>query len=321
MPKEINWDDADEVAKLRGDVAEDGEGDKDADAKKPEAEAEAEDKKAEGDDGGGKDADKKDGDKEPLIPKSRLDAKNKLLQEERERREALEAKLAEADARDRKATQDNAVNAQAQRMQVLNDTVIELDTKINDALADGDRTLATRLRGEQRQLERQIIRAEMDEQAVQTSSQTKEEMRLDMTVDHLEEIYPQLNPDGDEFDSDLVTQIQELRAGFVATGKYTQTQALLQAVSVYIPTDERVKAADDGTGKSKQNEVKDERKEQALRKAVDAQGKQPPDLDGVGDDSDKQGLKDEIDTKKLTFDDLESMPLEKLKQLRGDHRV
>lgn len=333
---EIDWDDPDAVAALRGDNVTDevdeAENDVDTEKQTDEVEAKAEETEVESADGDGDDADDTDADdsdtkasdKEPLIPKSRLDSKNKQLKEERARSEELERKLAEADKRDATAAKAQTVNQQQQRMQVLNDAVADLGEKVIDAIADGDRKLAAKLQSEQRVMEREIVRIEMQESAVETRSQTKEEVRLDLTIDQLEEMYPQLDPDGDDFDAKLVENIQELRLGFLNTGKYSASQALLKAVSTYIKDEDRVKEApvQETDGETEvQKTVKAERKQKALKKSVKAQKQQPPDLKGVGDDADTAGIQGEIDANKLTLDDLEKMPMDQLKKLRGDYRV
>ena len=352
---EIDWDDPDAVARARGDVV-DSELDKDNDetpeeetdeeqpSKESEDETEEEGEKDE-EETDEEDGDEDDGDeesggdtKEPMLPKSRYDAANQKYKDAAARVEELEARIAEMDRAGEEATakqQREVAQARDDELAKLQTTIDEIDHKIEDAHADGDRKLAAQLRQEQRQMERKLARAEVKAETAAASVQTREEVRLELTIEQLEEMYPQLDPGTEkdpnpEFDGALVAEILELKNAYLATKKYSPSQALLKATGMFmrdVPTGEAETETgeeenDDGVQDTEaQKKTRETRKKKALKKAVDAQKKQPPDTQGVGDDSDTSGIKDSVDPSKISLKDLDNMPLDELKRLRGDHRV
>jgi hypothetical protein len=331
---EIDWDDPDSVAAARGDDpdgTDTGEyggedtaaaGATDAAAKDTSKQEDTGDdgeagKKAAGDDtkASGGDAGEESGEdtdgkpaKEKMIPKSRLDAKtaqNKALQERLARFEQAEQAAASAkDADDAKA----GIEAE----------LTTLDEAINKAIADDDLAEANRLRGEVRGKERELWQMDLDAKAAATTDETREQVRLDLTIDHIESTYEEFNPDSDEYSQETVDKVQELRAGFYATGQYTPTQALLRAMDFALPKKDMgdVENAADEAGKKADKEA--ERTKAGLKKATDAANKQPPDASKVGEDSSKHGLQDDINVDKLSYEDVASLPEATLKRMRGD---
>lgn len=342
---EIDWDDPEAVAAARGDTPEDEGGDeeqslhrtdeeqaeidakaaegkdddKDADkskaADKGDAAAEAGDEgKKEGEDGSDAEADaskKPDEDadkKEAMIPKSRLDTKtkqNKALQDRIDRYEQQDTAAATA------KTVDDA-------KAVIETELGDLDAAITKAIVDDDPDEATRLRGVVRTKERELWQIDMDASAATTTDETREQVRLDLTIDHIESTYDQFNPDSKGYEQETVDKVQELRDGFFATGKYTATQALLRAMDYVLPKKDMndVKDVADGAGKKADKEA--ELTKAGLKKATDAANKQPPDASKSGDDSDKHGLGEELNVDKLTYEDVASLPEATLKRMRGD---
>lgn len=330
----IDWDDADAVAAARGDdpdgnldegernpnrtdeeqveidakAAEDKEkadADKSGDDKKDaEAKAGDEGEKAEGDDTE-KSGEDKNG---KMIPKSRLDAKTKQNRELQARLDRMEK--AEADAAITKETGDIRTGIESE--------LTEMDAAINKAIADDDMEEATRLRGVVRSKERELWQLDMSESAAATTDETREQVRLDLTIDHIESTYDQFNPDSKGYEQETVDKVQELRKGFYATGEYTPTQALLRAMDFVLPkkdmNDMKDAAADAGAKANKEAELT----KAGLKKATDAANKQPPDASKLGDDADKHGLQDEINVDKLSYEDVASLPEATLKRMRGD---
>ena len=121
-----------------------------------------------------------------------------------------------------------------------------------------------------------------------------------------------LDPRSEDYDKDLIERVQELRYGLQQSGRYTPTQALIQALSYVLPADTVSEPTEPPV------EAGNKRQEQALKKAVDSAKKQPASAKDVGLDSDKAGMKGDIDPSKLTVEDLENLPMETLRRLRGD---
>lgn len=315
-------DDADAESEDEGDEGDEDDQDDEADDAEDDAEdedpAEDEDEDLESD---SDDADdEEDEDEEPkskkhFIPKSRYDSVAQRNKELQARLDALESEQAT----------EAQQQARSDREKELNDQIDSLDEKINEALLDGEAEEATKLRREQRAVERELFKLESTETSKSEANNMREQMRLDLTIDQIEADFPQLNPkDEKAFDQALVDQIQELREAYDATGKYSPSQSLLKAVQMFVkdePAAEDIDAGDEPPAKPKKNakEVVAKRKKKAVEKAVDAAKKQPPNTDDVGEDSDKGGITKEIDPSRLSEADFDKLPAETLRRLRGDY--
>lgn len=239
-------------------------------------------------------------DKEPMLPKSRYDS---VARQNRE----LEARIAELEQAGKQKEADVAREEQTKSMETH---IAELDVQYAEAVKEGDTDAMAQLRAQQREAEREMYRMEMQETGESSAAQAREQVRLDLTIDAIEENYEQLNPEADGYDQKLVDEIQELRAGFEATGRYSPTQALIKAVKTLVP--DPVSEVEDPT--SKTTSTKD------LRKKVDAANKQPPDINDVGEQGNAAG-KDTEDPSALDLsaEDFESLPESTLKRMRGDN--
>lgn len=309
--QEIDWNDEEAVRKLRGDVVDEADPDEtpdpkeddddgvqkqETDAKKPKAEEEVE---------GDEDDEEDKGKKEPMIPKSRYDSK---AAENRELKERLDRIEREKQTEARKTQKQETTTSLEAEIETLEDQLYE-------AIGKDEMDKAKELRKQIRGKERELFQSEMKESATETSDRTREQVRLDLTIDHIEQTHEQFNPDSDKYDAALVSKVQELRAGFEATGNYTPTQALLKAIDVYMPKGAVKEVEKAGTDKK----VDEERRKAGLKKATDAANKQPVDADGVGDDADAAGKKGELNADKLTYDDVANLPESTLKRMRGDY--
>jgi myosin heavy subunit len=237
--------------------------------------------------------------KEPMLPKSRYDS---VAAKNRE----LEARIAEMEAAG-KAKQ--VAQQREEQTNEMEDLISRLDADYAEAVKDGDTEAMSRIRKEQRAAEREMYRMEMQESDQRSVSQAQEQVRLDLTIDAIEQQYEQLNPESDNYAQNIVDQIQELRSGFEATGRYTPTQALVRAVKFVLPDNPVAAAQAAPQAKPKGN----------LSKKVAAANAQPPSMDGVGDQGNSGG-KTTVDPNPLemTEDDWAALPESTLKRMRGD---
>ena len=207
---------------------------------------------------------------EHMLPKSRYDTvqkRNRALQEkvsrmETEREEMLAAR------RDTPAQEDTGQD----------DRLANLDDKINDALLDGDKDQAKKYRAEQRDIEREIFQVELQESTQSATIQAREQVRLDAAIDFLEVTYDELDVNSETFDQGMVDEMESLRHAFVASGAYSPSQALIKAAKYIFPDVEMVPESP--------SEKRTPKRKAAIKKAVAASSKQPPDISGVGDDAD-----------------------------------
>ena len=236
--------------------------------------------------------------KEPMLPKSRYDS---VAAKNRE----LEAKIA---ALEEAGKTKEAEAKREEQVSSMEETIADLDIKYADAVKDGDTEAMAQIRKQQREAEREMYRMEMQETGQQSAAQAREQVQLDLTIDAIEENYTQLNPESDTYDQDLVNEIQELRAGFEATGRYSPTQALIRAVKLMVPE------APSSVEKTVEKAAKGD-----LKKKVAASNAQPPDLDNVGEQGNSGGKTTaDPNPMEMTLEDMEALPESTLKRMRGD---
>ncbi len=292
-----------------GDKGDEVKPDDDAKAK-ADAEAKAAADKAAADgkagDDDGKTGDDDDGIKG--IPKSRLDGVLKRAREaEAELRKLRAEAKPEPDPKDDKDDDGTISMDQAQeRLEALD---LEIAKAAKDTEDEDGAKLALLIR-EQRELQ-EGVRDARDEEARSTSkSETTEEIQFDRVVNELEESIPQLNPDHEDYDDDMVQETITLAQALRVQGR-TQADAMLLAVG-YMSTKLGIDP----------DAVKDVKLKTDVKKNVDLAKKLPPDLPGVkGTSSDKGGLTGgPADGVRMDDDEFEALRKdeERFKMLRGD---
>lgn len=264
-----------------------GEGDADADADKGDVDAEA--------DKGGH-----------LVPKARMD---RALQRAQKAEAALEQKVGDT-ADDETAV---TVDTLATKVDELADTVDELEDKIEEARGDGDAKAVAELRKERRTAAKELRTTERayqqqvaTEQADSSGNQTIQQVRYDKALLQVEADFPAINPDSKEYDQAVVDDVLELKEAFEMKG-YTSSDALNRAVGYINKAD----GAPAGVEVSK--------RKTDVAKNLDANNKQPPNMDKAGKDSDKAGAKDTVpNAADMTDAEREALPEETRKRMRGD---
>ena len=271
---------------------EDGEEDEDAEGEGEDAEAEAAKAKT----------------KNARIP---LNRHKEILAKERQQREALEQRLAQYE-RGQQVAQTN------EELTSLEDSILAMERKYNSLLADGEIEQATALMSKIRQTERQIVetKAEMRSQAAEVRA--RESARYDIALERIEESYPELNPDDDAYDKELVVDVIDLKAVYQGRGM-PPTKALQAAVKKLLGQDTRAQRnATDVTPRVTDQDVAAERKKGAVQKAADAARRTPPSSRDVGLDSDRAGKLSPRDIMNMKQEDFNKLDEAALAKLRGD---
>lgn len=238
-----------------------------------------------------------------FIPKSRFD---EAVRKERDQKDELARRVKEFEEREqqRAVTQDFS---EAQK------TVKEMIKQHSALLADGELDKASDLMENILAIKEEINDRRAAATAASTKDQVKEEMRYDALVAKLEADYPQINPDDPDFDDASVRKVQAYMAGLMQTAKMSPSQALREAVETLIGSKKAVVA--DG----KAEEVGMRRKADAVKKALDAKGRQPASTRDVGLDHDKQGgALDSSAVMKMSYEEFSKLTDAKLSELRGD---
>jgi hypothetical protein len=251
---------------------------------------------------------KKERDDGPLIPKARFDEQ---LSKERAAREAAERRAAELEASVTKVNRDlNVEKAVAE--------VATLRKEERKALLDGDEDKAAALSTRADLLNRQIAIAESGQMTGQAKDQALEDMRMEMTIERMEDKYPVLNANSDEYSQDLVDDILDKQSGLMQRERLSPSKALAKAVeSVMARQNTPAPAADRaGLAAAKPGET---RKTAAIAKNIDAAARQPGSMKNSGVDSDKAGQTRAIPSASdMSFEEFSSLSEADIAKMRGD---
>lgn len=279
---------------------------KDLKGEEAEAEPEAEE---EGDEEEEKAEDKPKKKADSRIPLSRH---KEILEKERAERKALETQLAQYQHGQQVA--DIGAELTAAETQVLG-----LEKEYAKLLTDGETDKAVETMTKIRALERQITESKSDLKISAAVAQATEQARYNVALERVEEAYPQLNPDHEDYDAELMSDVADMKAMYERRGM-TPTAAMQKAVTrLTKAVTAKQEDAVEVTPQVKKEDVAAERKKAAVAKTLKAVNSQPPSLGKVGMDSDKDG--GGLDAKsvtKMSFKDFSALSDEQLATLRGD---
>jgi hypothetical protein len=329
-----------ELSKLRGDEVEDLEEDE-VEAAKDDEEEEEEPKSKKKDDEEEEeepkskkkdDADEEEeeepkakvkDDKKQVIPKARFD---ELRTKSKAQIEALNKEVEDL-------RKKSAADTRVDDTKKTEDAIANLEKEIDALMADGKTGEAMGKMREVRILERALITAEAKFSSDQARAVAVEQVRLDLMVERLEQEYPQINPDADEYDQDLVDEVMELKSAFEKAGK-SSSEALSKAVK-YVLADKIAAKDEKATDKKKDDEEEEgeedekpkkaskdkgsERKKEAIKRNAKDATKIPAKTDEHGVDSNKKGgAVTTKDVMKMTEEEFEALPESTKARLRGD---
>lgn len=241
--------------------------------------AAAEAKDAEGETKDAEGETKDDPKKDSRIPLARHE---KILQKERDARALVEREL-------KKYQGGEQVADLNQDIRQAEDTVLALEKEYTRLITDGEIEKAAAKMSEIRRTERDISEAKSDAKIATAVSRATENVRYNSALERIESQYPELNPDHDDYDDAVMSEVVELSNGYKAQG-YTPTDALQKAVKKELgaKTVAQTKAVTIAP-RVDAKDVAAERKKAAAGKAVDAVENTPPSTAKVGIDGDKIG--------------------------------
>lgn len=246
-------------------------------------------------------------DDEVKIPKARFDS---AVAKERARAEAAERRLAEIDA----------AQGQIQRnvdIEKAEQDVRELRAQERKALLLGDEDKAAVLSDQADRLNRQIAIAQAKDMSAADKSTAVEQMRMELTIERIVEQYPELNEKSEEFDQDLVDDINDKQAGLMSRERMAPSKALAEAVKYVMRNRTAAPVAE--KGKALGAPVTG-RKEAAVAKNLDAARRQPASTRMVGADSDKHGQTSKLPAvDDMTYEEFSALPAKTKAQMRGDY--
>ena len=250
----------------------------------------------------------RDPDTGKFVPKARFDeqlGKERLARETAERRYAeLEAKLGQV--------------SRSEDVAKLEESVTVMEQQHAKLLLDGDHEAAAKVMRDIRLTERKIALQESSERMSQTASETRESIKMDMVIEKLESTYAALNPNGEEYNAELVDEVLGWQSVYMERHRMSPSQALAKAADKVMATQAAPAAAEPAKGLSAAHAAAPGRKQDQVSKNLAAAGAQPASTKGIGQDSDKAGLAGKIDVNNLTPEDFEALPESMRAQLRGD---
>lgn len=248
---------------------------------------------------------KKDG----RIPLSRH---KEILEKERATRATLEAQLKQFQQGGKVADLNADITA-------AETEIVKLEGEYAKLLTDGETEKAVAVMSKIRTLERNMTDAKADMKTQAAVSLAVENTRYGVALERIEAAFPQLNPDHDDYDEDLMTDVADLKVTYQRRGM-TPTDALQKAVKKLVGTETpKQEAATEVKPQVATKDVAAERKKAAVEKALDASKKTPPSTKDVGFDSDKAGgTISAKDVLKMSYKDFSALPEETLARMRGD---
>lgn len=224
-----------------------------------------------------------------------------------------------------KDTQTAAQNKEFEKRQAR---IEELYEQVEEQRALGNSKEAGKLQKELDGLRADMSRAESRRMAMETTLRSQQVQVFNTTLTQIEAVYPQLVEDSDDFDEDLVGDLEETIKGYEKLG-YSMVDALQKASrrilrydplargkAAYLPGFAGVvpgekKAEEEAP--AKKEPPKAAPKKTDVRKNVEASKKQP--ADPVDDTND---VESKLDMKKISRDDYMKLPAATRARLRGD---
>jgi hypothetical protein len=240
------------------------------------------------------------------IPKSRFD---EAQAKARAKQAALEAEI-------EKLKQGIQSVSVSKTVSELKKSVRDLQDKYEDLLLDGKKDDARKVRIQLDDAREALWEHQTEVKSSAASAAAISELTYNAQLANLESKYPALNPDHDDFDSEVTNEIAFLAESMTKTG-LKRADALAKAVKYVLG---EPPAAKGSKGKDAAAELAAQRAEEARKKAAEADKRQPPGTKGVGVDSDKAGGKGEggIDVMRLSQEKFAKLDAETLAKLRGD---
>lgn len=211
-----------------------------------------------------------------------VDRHEKLLKKERARREELEAQLQQS----RAGQEVVKVNDSLEKIE---DTLVVMEEKYNDLLAEGDTKGAAALMTQIRRKNAELNAMAAQHRDAEVMARAVEKVRYDEALDRIEEAFPELDPDADEHDSEIFQDVVDLMQAGRARG-LSPTKALQRAVQRVMGVDTAAqKRAVTATPRVNEGSVASRRRGDAVKRNIDAARRTPPATHRVGAGNDAAG--------------------------------
>lgn len=245
-----------------------------------------------------------------------LDRHEKLLKKERARREQVESELAQSRAGQQVAKVNDTLE------QVENE-LVGMEEKYNDLLAEGDIKGASQLMTQIRRKNAELNAVTSEQRDAEVMARAVEKVRYDEALDRIEEAYPELDPQSEEYNEDLYQDVVDLMQAGQRRG-LSATKALQRAVQRAVGADTGAqKRATSVAPRVDEGDVASDlaakRRKEAVGRNIDAAKRTPPATHRVSASSDAAG--GALTAKavmQMSEDEFAKLSEKDLARLRGD---
>jgi len=227
-------------------------------------------------------------DKDIRIPKARFD-------EVQAKARAREQELMEEIAR-LKAGPPQQQPTPQQQAAAMREELEKLQDQYEDLIFEGRKEDARAVRKQMTAMRDSLIDHNQQLSGHMTRQATLDQLSYEKRLSELEAAHPILNPDSNSFNEATTNEVASLVQAFVNSGE-PRVAALDKAVRYVL-----------GNGRDKD----------ARARAAAASKRQPPDLSGVGLDSDHAGSSGDVDVSRLSQERFAKLSDEQLAKIRGD---
>lgn len=240
-----------------------------------------------------------------FIPKTRFD----------ELRRKKDTRIAALEAREKELLDRVNFLAGPTNIQEAEKSLEAKTEEYQNLLADGKLEEAARVFKDISKLNRDIAKLELQPAIRELSSAPVRAQSIADVIDFYTAEFPEFRAGAQEYSQDLVNEVAELQAGFEAQN-YSPATALSKAADLVVRANQLMPATERSAPPAKADKA-GERKAGAVKAAVDASARQPPNLKAVGTDSDKMGAAN-VDVNALSFEEFSKLPESTIRRLRGD---
>lgn len=245
------------------------------------------------------------------VPRHRLNEVSRRLRDAEDRLAQLNRQ-----AQEQPAPQTQGEAQQQQESADEREQLKQVNGELAQAQADGDATKIAELYNRQQDLLINLQTRTVQDMSQSTRQATQDDIAYDRRLSEVESQYPVLNPDGEQYNEELVNTLATVRDAFVGQG-YSQADALDKALTSMDPVLQTYVAPAAQAGETAAQA--EARKQEAAQRAQAAAGQQPPASTGVGENSAEMGATSERGgIGQMTEEEFEALPESKKKALRGD---
>jgi len=217
--------------------------------------------------------------KDSRIPLARH---KEILEKEREQRATLERQLAQY----QQGGQIADMNAE---LTAAENAITKMWDEYNTLITDGELQKAADKQRQITKTERDMAEAKSDMKIHAAEVRATERARYNIVLERIENAFPSLNPDHEDYDEAAMSEVAELKDAYQLKG-LTPTAALQKAVKLIVePRTTRQEIATTAKPNVAEKDVAAERKKDAATKTAGAVAKTPPSLTRTGQNSDRLG--------------------------------